>query len=65
MSFYIQQTLKTGILKVGGLGWDIAIRALPYSWRERRQTIWGRLHNLRNAWGTQKEILILEYVLES
>lgn len=38
-----QTSLKPGVLKVGGLGWDGALRVLHYSWRESRQAVWGQM----------------------
>ena len=52
-----QQGLKTRVLKASQLGWDRALKVLPYSWREGRQTTQCRRHgnsNLKNASGTEK-----------
>ena len=43
MSFCNQQGSRTGVLKVGRLGWARALRSLPYSYREGRKTALGQI----------------------
>lgn len=53
---FLQPGLKPRVLKINGLGWDGALRALHYSWGEGRQMTWGKtawISNLKNARGWQ------------
>ena len=51
----IQAPQECGVSKVCSLGWDTAMMALAYSWREGSQQLAGRWHGnsgLYNAWCT-------------
>ena len=48
VSSYNGGGLKSGVLKVNGLGRDRALRTLPSSWREGRQTTGGDDHGKSN-----------------
>lgn len=52
--------LKAGVLKVSGLGWDRAPRALYCSWRETDKQPTDKLHgnsNLKNTWAHSEEVI--------